>query len=121
MAGEVEIQSDGSGNATPVSLDTGKTHTLVIRCVHLTHLYHDDRPVQGAAFTIELANGKTIKGRLDDNGKADVPVLSQPKRVQFGPDRRPLRRVDQRENPDYQDLVTREDIDDFVDDRFEET
>jgi|HubBroStandDraft_5_1064220.scaffolds.fasta_scaffold191387_2 hypothetical protein len=121
MAGEVEIQSDGDGNATPVSLDTGQTHTLVIRCVHLTHLYHDDQPVHGAPFTIELANGKTIKGRLDDDGKADVPVLSQPKRVRFGPDRRPLRRVDQQENPDYQDLVTREDFDDFVDDRFEQT
>jgi hypothetical protein len=90
-------------------MEEANKNELVLK---LERLYHDDHPVQDAPFTVELSDGSKIEGQLDAKGRATVPVPSPPTRVQFGPDQRPWKSVDQEKNPDFQaDLG---DIDAFV-------
>ena len=84
--------------------------------LELEHLYHDDQPVHEAPFTVELSDGSTVKGQLDAEGRATVHLAVMPARVQFGPDSRPWRKVDQTANPDFQDKL---DIDAFIDSHLE--
>ncbi len=95
-------------------LDAEKSDDLVLE---LEHLYHDDRPVYEAPFTVELSDGGSIKGQLDATGKATVHLQVIPTRVQFGPDSRPWKKVDQTTNPDYQETLT--DVDGFIDSHLE--
>jgi hypothetical protein len=100
-----------------MTFPTGKVNKILLlqQKLQLTHLYHDDRPVHGADFTVILTNGQQVKGTLDDNGEATVVVSAPGAKVQFGPDVRPWERVDQTKNPDFQaDL----DADGFVASRF---
>ncbi len=91
-------------------LDPQKPDDLVLR---LEHLYHDDRPVHEAPFTVELSDGSRITGKLDAKGRATVHVPVVPTRVQFGPDSRPWKQIEQKSNPDYQEEL--DDIDGFID------
>jgi hypothetical protein len=91
-------------------LDPEKPDDLVLR---LEHLYHDDRPVHEAPFTVELSGGSRITGKLDAKGRATVHVPVVPTRVQFGPDSRPWKQIEQKSNPDYQEEL--DDIDGFID------
>jgi hypothetical protein len=112
----IEIDLAGGGASAPLALATGSKYKIVLKrpILRLEHLYHDDRPVQNAPFTVELANGDKIKGQLDENGRATVAVPSTPVQVQFGPDARPWERVDQTENPDFVGEIDSGQADDFV-------
>ncbi len=68
----------------------------------LSHLYHDDEPVQGAKFEIHYDDGKRYSGTLDGSGHADLsgaPVGVG--RIQVGPDSRPLQVKANDANPGY--------------------
>ena len=68
----------------------------------LEHRYHDDDPVQGAEYEVELRDGTIIKGKLDDDGKAEIEgVPAEKARVRFGPDKRKWERKDQAPNPQH--------------------
>ncbi len=84
--------------------------------LELEHLYHDDGPVYEAPFTVELSDGSTVKGQLDAEGKATIHLQVLPIRVQFGPDSRPWKKVDQTANPDFQEEL---DVDAFIDSHLE--
>jgi len=101
----------------PLSFSTGQVGKILLKkpILQLLHLYHDDAPVQGAAFTVVLTNGQKVQGNLDANGKASVLVTAPASQVQFGPDVRPWDRVDQTKNPDFADDI---DADSFVSARF---
>jgi hypothetical protein len=85
--------------------------------LELEHLYHDDRPVCEAPFTVELSDGSKVNGQLDANGRATVHLAVIPTRVQFGPDSRAWKLVDQTANPDYQAELA--DIDGFINARLD--
>jgi hypothetical protein len=73
-----------------------------VYAVDLTHLYHDDDPIQEAEYELELEDGEKVKGRLSKKGKASIKNLaSPPKRVRYGEDQREFQRVDHRKNADY--------------------
>jgi hypothetical protein len=101
----------------PLSFSTGQVSKILLKkpILQLLHLYHDEAPVQGAAFTVVLTNGQKVQGNLDENGKASVLVTAPASKVQFGPDVRPWDRVDQTKNPDFADDI---DADSFVAARF---
>ena len=122
MANDVHIEVH-DGAAPSLSLVTGTNHRIVIRHLFLVieRLYHDDRPVQTAPFTVELANGKMVEGHLDARGKARVRLSAPPKQVQFGPDSRPWTRADRRENPDYCETLSAADIESLIDAHFAAT
>ena len=68
----------------------------------LEHRYHDDDPVQGAEYEVELRDGTIIKGKLDDDGRAEIEgVPAEKARVRFGPDKRKWERKDQAPNPQH--------------------
>lgn len=68
--------------------------------VTITHLYHDDEPVQGARFTAKLADGSVRDGQTDASGQATLTDIPPGRvRIRFEPDSRPYERVDQRSNP----------------------
>jgi len=77
--------------------------------------------VQGASFVIQLANGTTVEGSLDETGEAEVPITAAPTQVQFGPDERDWAADDQEPNPDYRQFASSDEADAFVDARFQET
>jgi hypothetical protein len=115
---EIVLDPDEEGNWPQVSLATGQKHKIITRMpeLQLEHLYHDDKPVHEAAFTLELNDGRTIEGKLDADGKATVKNLtSLPKRVRFGPDQRAYKRVDAEDNPDYKDQFSSGDAEALVD------
>ena len=60
-------------------------------------LYHDDAPVTKAHFEIELENGSTFHGQLDNNGQSEIQTLnSRPIRIRFGPEPNPYQIVDKK-------------------------
>jgi hypothetical protein len=120
---DIVLDPDEEGQWPPVSLATGQKHKVVMRLpqLELEHLYHDDKPVHDAPFTLELTDGRTIEGTLDAEGKATVKNLtSQPKRVRFGPDQRPYKRVDAEDNPDFKAQFTAADAEALVDQHLKE-
>jgi hypothetical protein len=121
VADSIPIQYDADGNPTDVSLPTDNDHTVSIQTIHLQHLYHDDTPVESAPFVIELDDGTTVEGSLDENGEADVPTTAVPTQVQFGPDQRDWTPDDQEANPDYQEFASDDDVDEFVDARIDDS
>jgi type VI secretion system secreted protein VgrG len=93
-----------------------------LRTLELERRYHDDAPVQGAAFKVKLSDGSVREGKLDSTGRArveDVPDGSAS--VQFGPDARPWQMVDQQKNPDFKKHLTVSDIDALIDQAMGET
>jgi hypothetical protein len=116
----IEIDLVGGDAPSPLSLPTGQVHSIVLKrpILQLKHLYHDDGPVQGAAFTVQLANGRQLQGTLDENGEASVPLPARATKVRFGPDARPWRRKDEAKNPDFLAEFEAEDADAFVAARF---
>ena len=70
--------------------------------LHLSHRYHDDTPVVGAAYEVELENHAVLKGRLNEEGQAEIQGLpAQPIQVRYGPDSRPYAIVNDDGNPAY--------------------
>jgi uncharacterized Zn-binding protein involved in type VI secretion len=81
----------------------------------LEHTYHDDDPVQGAEYEVELRDGTIIKGKLDDEGKARIEgVPAERAKVRFGPDKRQWERKDQTPNPHKKDSFSDDDADALV-------
>lgn len=75
--------------------------------VHLERLYHDDEPLQGAAFELVTSDGSIVEGTLGRNGQATVYDLPEgPMQVRFGPDSRPYAVKDQTKNPEYVESAT---------------
>jgi hypothetical protein len=120
VADTIEIDLLSGDAAAPLSVATGSKYKIVIKrpVLKLSRLYHDDRPVEQAPFTVRLANGQKVQGTLDASGKAAVILPAAPQEVQFGPDGRDWKRVDQTKNPELQEL-TAGDVDAFVNARFE--
>ncbi|GEM_PF-966001 len=85
-------------------LITGMTHRITFKTpmLLLDHRYHDDTPVSGAEYEIELEDGQVLRGHLDDEGKAEIRDMgSRPLRVRYGLDSRPYEIVDDGTNPSY--------------------
>jgi type VI secretion system secreted protein VgrG len=82
----------------------------------LQYLYHDDEPIQGAAYRVTLADGRVREGALDAAGRmtlADAPVGAV--KVELGPDTRAYRRKDGTGNPDFREARPAEsDIDSLL-------
>jgi len=97
---EVAIGPDAAGRLVPEQVPTGETHTFVLRTLTLDHRYHDEDPVQNAAFTVKFSNGFELKGTLDAKGKAKLVGVPAHGEVRYGPDQRPFQRVDSPDNPD---------------------
>jgi hypothetical protein len=71
--------------------------------IELERRYHDDEPLQGAPFELELSDGTIITGKLNAQGRAVIPDLPVGQAsVTYGPDARPYERKDKRMNPHYQ-------------------
>jgi type VI secretion system secreted protein VgrG len=69
----------------------------------LEHLYHDGTPLAGADYTVTLANGQTITGKLDAAGQARVKLPEGAEgsaTVTYGPMPGKFERKDQTPNPD---------------------
>jgi len=110
------IEPDQTGEFPPESVSAGAEHTFVLRRLELDHRYHDDTPVQGAEFTVTFPNGFKKEGALDSEGRATVlGVPAGTGEVRYGPDSRPYRRVDDRENPDHREQMSDQDVDALID------
>jgi hypothetical protein len=97
---------------------TGKTHRIKFKVpvLQLNHLYHDDVPVAGAEFEVELEDGTLLRGHLDDSGQAEVHgMFSRPIRVRYGPDPKPYKIVDDGTNPAFIAHFTKSDADSLSD------
>lgn len=105
----VEPKADGS--LEPITLPTGQKHQLVLRTLLLDHRYHDEDPVQEAAFTVRFAGGQEVSGNLDKQGRARLaPVPGGESEVRYGPDSRPYQPVEQEKNPDYRERMSDADV-----------
>ena len=65
--------------AATQALETGKSMAVVMPTLATGQLqrnvqvqYHDNEPVQGAAFHIDYADGRSYQGQLDAQGRADL-------------------------------------------------
>lgn len=99
----IELGFDGKSINKPL-LSTGMVHRITFKTpvLLLDHRYHDDIPVEGAEYEIELENGQTLRGHLNDEGKAEIRGMgSRPIRVRYGLDSRPFEIVDDGTNPAY--------------------
>lgn len=88
---------------------TGRNQVIRIEkpILYLQRFYHDDTPVEGAAFEVELENGQIIKGNLNEKGEAQVEDFrSKPLRVRYGPDVRPYHVSDSSPNPEFKETFT---------------
>jgi hypothetical protein len=81
--------------------------------LELERKYHDLEAVQGAAFRVQLWDGSLVNGKLDAQGKAQVPVSVAPVRVQYGPDSREYSWY-QPDNPDYRPDMSSAELEAFV-------
>jgi hypothetical protein len=118
--GKIVLQQNPDGSSPAIAVRTGARHVFVLRrpALHVQRLYHDDAPVRGAEFTLELVDGSLIKGRTDDKGEARLTnLVARPKRVQFGPDAREYAPLEEPENPEYQQDMSAADIEALVDAR----
>lgn len=100
---EIEVGFEGKP-LRPARLATGKTHTITFKfpVLQLNHQYHDDVPVAGAEYEVELEDGSVLRGHLDDSGQAEVRGMrSRPVRVRYGPEPKPYEIVDDGTNPAY--------------------
>jgi hypothetical protein len=100
---EIELGFDGKP-LKGQSLATGQGHriTFKVPVLLLSHQYHDDTPVGGAEYEVELEDGTTLSGHLGNNGQAEVRGMrSRPVRVRFGPEPLPYEIVDDGSNPAY--------------------
>lgn len=114
---EIEINFDGRPKHKHLFV-SGKTHQIYFKhpVLHLRHLYHDELPVAGARFEVELENGTLLQGQLDENGEADVKGMrSPPVKVRYGPDPRPYEILDTGTNPGYIAVFTRQEADSLAD------
>lgn len=81
----------------------------------LEHRYHDDEPVQGAEYEVELRDGTIIKGKLDDEGRARIEgVPPERAKVRFGPDKREWERKEKTPNPQHKESFSDGDADALV-------
>ncbi len=115
-SGGRQLTPNPDGSLSPVLLETGMSHPLVLplQTLLLERRYHDDEPLQRAPFEVELDGGRIVKGQLDDRGRARLRGLGKPVRVRFGPDARDWKRVDEEANPDYREELSPSDIEALV-------
>lgn len=100
------VEPDGNGVLRAQRVPSGESHTFVARRLTLDHRYHDDDPVQNAAFMVKFPNGLELKGTLDQQGQASLIGVPEGGEVRYGPDQRAYERVDDRENPDHREQFT---------------
>ncbi len=110
---EIEVGYDDKP-LKPAYFVTQKIHrvTFKVPVLRLNHQYHDDQPVAGAEYEVELEDGTSLHGHLDDSGQAEVRGMrSRPVRVRYGPDANPYEIVDDGTNPAYITHFTKSDAD----------
>jgi type VI secretion system secreted protein VgrG len=112
----VNAERKADGTFEPLALPTGQAHKVVLRTLELDHRYHDDDPVQEAAYSVKFSNGWVVSGQLDKHGKARLlGVPSGPAEVRYGPDARPYEPVEQKKNPDFRESMSDADVDALID------
>ena len=114
---EIEVGFDGRP-LKPFACVTGKIHRITFKgpVLQLNHQYHDDVPLAGAEYEVELENGRILSGHLDDSGQAELRNMgSRPVRVRYGPDPKPYEIVDDGTNPAYIAHFTKSDADSLSD------
>ena len=114
---EIELGFNGKP-LKPAHFVTGKSHKIKFKVpvLQLNHQYHDDVPVAGAEYEVELEDGSILRGHLNDSGQAEVRGMrSRPIRVRYGPDPRPYEIVDDGSNPAYIAHFTKSDADSLSD------
>jgi type VI secretion system secreted protein VgrG len=115
---EIPLKQRPDGTIPPATVPSGARYRFRLqRALLLVRRYHDDAPVIGAEFDVELADGSVVKGRTDENGQGRIAKLpSQPKRVRFGPDARDYRELAE-DNPEYRHSLGEDELDEFVRER----
>lgn len=115
---EIPLKQWPDGTIPPTTVPSGARYRFRLqRALLLVRRYHDDAPVIGAEFEVELADGTVVKGRTDKNGEARIAKFaSRPKRVKFGPDARDYRELTE-DNPEFRQSLSGDEIDAFVGER----
>ncbi|MDR0563624.1 MAG: DUF2345 domain-containing protein, partial [Azoarcus sp.] len=77
--------------------------------IFLEHNYHDNEPVAGAPYVIELSSGGVIKGNLDSQGRArvKVPPLAGAATVTYGQMPSKWELKDKTANPNFGSVKSR--------------
>ncbi|MBB5019102.1 type VI secretion system secreted protein VgrG, partial [Chitinivorax tropicus] len=112
-AASIEWDGPGREPAAPLKLPVGQAPKTEMR---LDHRYHDDAPVSGAEYEVELADGSKRTGTLDSKGQAilrDVPM--GPATVHYGPSSKPYVVKDKRPMPKYNAKPSPDDLDKLTD------
>jgi len=105
--------------AATQALETGKSMAVVMPDFASGQLaptqrqvqvqYHDNEPVQGAAFHIDYADGRSYQGQLDAQGRADLSNAPDgPGKLHWGEDQRPFAAKPGDSNPQYVEQLTHE-------------
>lgn len=92
---------------------------LPLDTLYLDHRYHDDQPLAGAEYVVQLADGTQRTGKLDAQGRAVVsnvrPGVAQ---VSFGPMPGAFERSDKTPTPGYEAVPSDGKIDKLIDKYF---
>lgn len=85
------------------------------KVLSIERYYHDNEPVQGAAFEVKCSDMSTVEGYLDNFGKAKVSEFtSTPAEIRFSPDIRDFTVINQKTNPYFKESFTEKDVDTVV-------
>ncbi len=113
---EIEVGFDGKP-LKPAKFATGQSHLVSFKfpVLLLDYRYHDDVPVAGAEYEVELADGTFLHGRLNDSGMAEVRGMrSPPIRVRYRPNPKPYEIISAGSNPAFSARFTKADADSLV-------
>ncbi|MDH4451400.1 MAG: hypothetical protein QE265_12565 [Rhodoferax sp.] len=100
-----------TGKRLPVAVPTFASAQLPPSPHDVQVQYHDNEPVQGAAFRIDYADGRSTQGQLDASGRADLSNAPQGAgTLHWGEDQRPFAPKSAQENSQYLDKLTEADM-----------
>jgi type VI secretion system secreted protein VgrG len=114
--------SGGGSDAASLGALPSATLDVAPTDIEILHAYHDDEGVNGAAYTATLADGSVRQGKTDGQGKvllSNVPPGGG--EIQFKPDSRPFEMKAVTDNPVHKPTLTDTDIDQLLQQHWEQT